>query len=123
MPRRIEKPEISDEAAQLIQDAMPGDPTEREAWLQIRLGMQLAELVSAIPQLAGATVLEYTSAVAAAIAAGAISPDIGRALLYAAQLAIAARAGSGSQARTKPRARKAGSFTPHPSRTPRANAV
>jgi hypothetical protein len=91
MPRRIEKPEISDEAAQLIQDAMPGDPTAREAWLQVQLGIQLAELVTQIPPLEPARIPEYIAAVAAAIAAGAITPDVGRAMLYAAQLAIATR--------------------------------
>jgi hypothetical protein len=91
MPKRNEKPEISDEAAQLIQDAMPGDPVEREAWLHIRLGIQVAELVEQIPKLEPGRILEYIAAVAAAIAGQAITPDVGRAMLYAGQLAIAAR--------------------------------
>jgi hypothetical protein len=98
MPKRNEKPEISDEAAQLIAESMPGDPTEREAWLHIQLGLQLAHLVEQIPPLKPGRIHEYIAAVAAAIAAGAISPDVGRAMLYAGQLAIAARS-SGSNRR------------------------
>jgi hypothetical protein len=94
MPRKIEKPEISDDAAQLIADSIPGDPIEREAWLHIQLGVSLADLVGQIPRLDPRRIPEYIAAVAAAIAAGAITPDVGRAMLYAGQLAIAARSSS-----------------------------
>jgi hypothetical protein len=61
--------------------------------LQLRTTLELhkAQLLAAIPELTAGNIIEYTAAVAAAICDEAMRPEIGRAMLYAAQLALAAR--------------------------------
>jgi len=114
MPTR--KADQDEGAAQAFEDQLRragvDDPAAFKLELSVNLEIHKAELRERIPELSAATIMQYTAAVAAAIAAEAITPDVGRALLYAAQLAIGARAANGdptmgTPAQPRPRAARA----------------
>jgi hypothetical protein len=94
MPRKIE-PELSEEIATRLRSAFSkagvADIEEFTAEAIANLALRQGELIELIPHLQPKNISEFIAATAAAIAGEAITPDIGRALLYAAQLAIAAR--------------------------------
>jgi hypothetical protein len=96
MPRKIET-ELTEEVVEHLRSALRKagvkDLDELTAIAVANMEARKAELLEQIPALTPEAISEYISATAAAIAGEALRPELGRAMLYAAQLAIAARAG------------------------------
>jgi hypothetical protein len=95
MPKKIEPQAWTDGTADALRRAFErAGITDLDSFTADAIAagqLHRAELLERIPELTAESVMRYTAAVAAAIVGEAISPDVGRAMLYAAQLAIAAR--------------------------------
>jgi hypothetical protein len=92
MPKKPEGHELSDGARAHLVQALGLGGDQVEAGLYLAMRTKQAELINEIPKLTSWSAEGYVEAVAAALLADAIRPELGRALLYAAQLAIAMRA-------------------------------